>query len=156
MPVQWSPRLELCPRFVKVDVHELLQLSRRAGRRQVVERGQNHICRKTGAITAAGSRNVSATYLEAAAASCPRSACHRQRVWPSGLGAGRARCSRSRWKRQGNVCVLFLISTCETIHPTGIKRGATHLSHGGPAPLPPLRSTSTATATCTVIGLKPD
>lgn len=103
MPVQWSPRLELCPRFVKVGVHELLQLSRRAGRRQVVERGQNHICSKTREITQAGSRNASATYLEAAAASCPRSVCHHQRVWPSGLDARWARSSRSHWKHQGDV-----------------------------------------------------
>lgn len=46
---------------------------------------------------------MSATYLEAAAASCPRSACRRQRVWPSGLDARLARCSRSHWKHQGNA-----------------------------------------------------
>lgn len=44
-PVRRRPRLQLCPWFVKVGVHKLPQLG--AGR-QVVERGQNHICREDG------------------------------------------------------------------------------------------------------------
>lgn len=55
MPVQRRPRLQLRPWFVKVDVQKVPQLG--VGRRQVVERGQNHICRENASNPAGRRQN---------------------------------------------------------------------------------------------------